>query len=299
VPLDEVEFRAYPNADALIEAVEKGEVDFTSALSRDEVGKVREARKLFLPGASTAIVYMNCERPALASADVRRALAFGIDRVEVTRTSYSNALAFAASSLLPPMMGSFKDGLSFNAERARELLRGAGAVRDRLRLLLVWGSRPYLPQPKTAAGVIARQLGELGVQVEVVPTADVEEYNHRVRAGDYDLLLSGWIADTLDPADYLDANLSSELIPTLDAPPVNRANRSRWRDREMDQNLARFREQRSEEARTAVLKRMSDQVPLLPIMYGPTVVVHSWRVQNFEPSPLGLPSLASVDVQGS
>jgi hypothetical protein len=67
----------------------------------------------------------------------------------------------------------------------------------------------------------------------------------------------------------------------------------------MDEALHRFRELRSEDARAAVLQRLSDQAPLLPVMYGPMVVVHSWRVQNFEPSPLGLPSLAGVDVQGS
>jgi ABC-type transport system substrate-binding protein len=298
VPLDEVVFRTYPDAEALAAAVEAGEVDFTSALSRDDVARVREARKQFLPGASTAILYFNTERPGLTDPRLRRALAHAIDRTDVTRTSYSNALAFAASSLLPPMMGSYRDGITYAPDRSRELIKELGShMPDRLRMLLVWAPRPYLPQPKTAANVIARQLADVGVRVEVVPTATNEEYNRRIRAGDYDMLLSGWIADSLDPADYLDANLSSELIPNPEAPPVNRANRSRWKDRAMDEALARFREQRSEEARAAVIERMREEVPLLPLMYGPTVVVCGWRVKNFEPSPLGLPSLAAVDVE--
>jgi cationic peptide transport system substrate-binding protein len=300
VALDEVELRVHPSAEALAAAVEAGEVDFTGSLSRDDVARLREARKVFLPGSSTAVLYFNTEKPFLAAADTRRALALAVDRLEVTRTSYANALAFAATSLLPPMlMGSFRDGLSPNVDRARELLAPRRSeLPSRLRLVVVWGPRPYLPQPDAAAAVIARQIGELGVGVEVVATASVDDYNRRVSAGDYDLLLSGWIADTLDPADYLDANLSSELVPALDAPPVNRANRSRWRSRAMDAALARFREQRSEEARAEVLRLVADEVPLLPLMYGPTVVVHSWRVQNFEPSPLGLPNLAAVDVEG-
>ena len=298
VPLDEVEFRTYPSHEALAAAVDAGEVDLTSALSRDDVARVREARKQFLPGASTAILYVNTERTGLDDARARRALALAVDRVEVTRTSYSNALAFTATSLLPPIMGSFRDGLTFAPERARELLREAGEkLPERLRLLLVWGPRPYLPQPRLAATVIAGQLAEVGLTVEVVPTATNEEYNRRIRAGDYDLLLSGWIADTLDSADYLDANLSSEHVPAPEAAPVNRANRSRWRDRTMDELLRRFREQRSEEARAAVLERLREEVPLVPLMYGPTVVVHSWRLQGFEASPLGLPSLAAVDLE--
>jgi ABC-type transport system substrate-binding protein len=299
-PLDEVEFRTYGSQEALAAAVDSGEVDLTSALSRDDVARVREARKQFLPGASTAILYFNTERRGLDDARVRRALALAIDRVEVTRASYSNALAFAATSLLPPIMGTFRDGLSHSPERGRELLREAGErLPERLRLLLVWGPRPYLPQPETAAAVVGRQLAEVGVTVEVVPTATNEEYNRLIAAGDYDLLLSGWIADTLDPADYLDANLSSEHVPAPKTAPVNRANRSRWRDDVMDDLLARFREQRSEEARAAALERVREEVPLLPLMYGPTVVVHGWRVTGFEPSPLGLPSLAAVDVEPS
>lgn len=298
VPLDEVWFRTYRDAETLAAAVDAGEVDFTSALSRDDVAKVREARKQFLPGASTCILYMNAERPGLSDPRLRRAIACAVDRTDVTRTSYSNALAFAATSLLPPMMGSYRDGLVYAPDRARELVKELGAsVPDRLRMVLVWAPRPYLPQPKTAANVVARQLGEAGLRVEVVPTTTNDEYNRKIRAGDYDMLLSGWIADTLDPADYLDANLSSELIPSPEAPPVNRANRSRYRDRAMDDALARFREQRSEEARSAVLDRMRDEAPMLPLMYGPTVVVCAWRVKNFEPSPLGLPSLGGVDVE--
>jgi ABC-type transport system substrate-binding protein len=298
VALDQIELRVHPSAEALTAAIEAGEVDFTSSLSRDDVARVREARKLFLPGSSTAILYFNTERPFLADVDTRKALALAVDRVEVTRTSYANALAFTASSILPPMMGTFRDGQSPNLERARELLAPRRAeLPPRLRLVLVWGPRPYLPQPKTAATVLARQLGELGVGVEVVATATVEEYNRKVRAGEYDLLLTGWIADTLDPADFLEANLSSELVPTLDSPPVNRANRSRWKSREMDAALAGFREQRSEEARAEVMRLVAEEVPLLPVMYGPTVVVHSWRVKNFEPSPLGLPNLATVDLE--
>jgi ABC-type transport system substrate-binding protein len=296
VPLDEVHFRTYPSAEALAAAVDGGEVDLTSALPRDDVERVREARKLFLPGTSTALLYFNTER--LADARLRRALACAVDRVEVTRTCYTNALAFAATSLLPPIMGSFRDGLAFAPDRAREILRGVPPP-GRLRMLVVWTSRPYLPQPGAAASVLAAQLGEVGIEVEVVAASTHDEYDRRVRAGDYELLLSGWMADSLDPADFLDANLSSQLVPSRVASRINRGNRSRWKDAAMDEALARFRERLSEEARSDVLGRLREEVPVLPLMYGPTVVVCSWRVKNFEPSPLGVRSLEAVDLERS
>ena len=299
VPLDEVQYRVYASAEQLAAAVDAGEVDLTTALSRDDVARVREARKHFLPGASTAILYLNTERPAFADPRRRRAVAFAIDRVEVTRTSYSSPLAFSAMSLLPPLMGSHRDGVSFAPERARELLREAGSTDGRLRLVIVWAPRPYLPQPAAAASTLARQLAAVGLQVDVVTPASNEEYNDRIRAADYDLLLSGWIADTHDPADFLAANLSSEAIPARAASTVGRANRARWRDAAVDQALGRFRESRSGEALAEIFERVRDGVPFVPLMYGQTVVVCGWRVRNFEPTPLGLSSLASVDVEAS
>jgi len=61
---------------------------------------------------------------------------------------YENALAFTASGLLPPFMGSFRDGIRTNPEGARELLRRPGVVLPpRLRLLMPWGRATYLPHP--------------------------------------------------------------------------------------------------------------------------------------------------------
>jgi ABC-type transport system substrate-binding protein len=304
VALDELRFSVYPasieeGAAALVRAVEAGEVDFTSFLSREEVGRISGARKWFLPGNSTAVLYFNAENPFLARADTRRALAQAIDRLEVTRTCYSNALAFVASSLLPPMMGSFTDGQAAGAEHRRELPADAGAPAERLRMLLVWGPRPYLPNPRRAALVIAQGVGELGVELEIVPTGSPREYSERVTRGDYDLLLSGWIADTADPVDFLEANLSSESIPAPGASPVNRANRSRWRSREMDEALRQYRQDRSDLPRQRILELLREEVPLLPLMYGPAVVVHSWKVIGFEPSPLGLADFSRVDLESS
>jgi ABC-type transport system substrate-binding protein len=303
VALDELRFPVYPptpgaGAEALVRAVEKGEVDFTSFLSREEAGRIHGARKWFLPGNSTAVLYFNTEHPYLAVADARRGLSLAIDRREVTRTCYANALAFVASSLLPPMMGSFQeDGQPASTERAREALALAGPLPERLRMLLVWGPRPYLPHPQRAALVIAQQAREAGVTVESVPTSSPAEYSERVTQGDYDLLLSGWIADTADPVDFLQANLSSGAIPAPGASPVNRANRSRWRNAHMDEALAAYRQDRSDASRQRIFDLLASEVPLVPLMHGPAVVVHSWKIMGFEPSPLGLSDFSRLDLE--
>lgn len=303
VALDEVAFTRYPpDADgkpgALMEAIEKGDVDFTNALSRTDAGEVKGVRKSFQPGNSTAILYFNTERPELKSAETRRAMAMAIDRVSVTEVTYSNPLAFAATGLLPPMMGAHRDGLPFDPVRAKALFHKAPAPKPaRLRMLIVWAPRPYLPHPPLAADRIARQLKELGVEVQVHVPRSSDEYFQMCARGDYDMVLGGWIADTPDPAEYLEANLRSDRIQSPAVKAVASINLGRYRSPAMDAALKRYRETGAPENRDAILNLLSEDVPLLPIMYGPTVVVSAWRVKNVEVTPMGVPNFAKFDLE--
>ncbi len=297
VGIDELLCTVYPlNADgkpeALVRAIEAGEVDFCNVLSREQVGAVHRVRKWLEPGSSTAILYFNTEREALADPQVRRALALAVDRGAVTRVCYPNPMTFTATSLLPPLMGRWQDGLAPDPQAAARLLRTAeGAKPDRLTLLLTWGPRPYLPDPPGVAEVLARQIGELGVEVEVVPTGDSEVYYRRIARGDYDMALAGWIADTPDPADFLEAILGPDSVPSPDRPMGVHANLARWRHDGAARALAQYRADASPAARDQLRELVSTEVPLLPLMYGPTLYVYTPRLQDFEPSPLGIPLL--------
>ena len=110
VAIDEVYFEAYPLDDAgrptaLLAAIEAGEVDYAYVLSRDDINRLGGVKKSILPGISTAMLYLNTQSPKLADPRLRQAIGHAIDRIEVARTSYSNALAFAAPSLLPRALG--------------------------------------------------------------------------------------------------------------------------------------------------------------------------------------------------
>lgn len=301
--IDEVEIRAYPldaqgRPEALLAAIEAGEVDFTNILSREDITRLKSVRRWTEPGSSTAILYMNTERPGLGDPRVRRAIAHSIDRLEIAKMFYSSALAFTATNLLPPMLGRGNDGLTFDPSRARTLLSAAGAAKpERLRLLLIYGPRPYLPNPRRVGEHIAAQIEKIGIGVDLVPTATSQEYYAKAQGGDYDLALAGWITDTLDPVDFLEATLGSESIPTPLRKTVVGANLSRWKDAETDAALAHLRQEPREDVRAALLRRVGEEAPLLPLLYGATIVAHSWRVKNLSPTPLGKPLFADLDLQ--
>ncbi len=301
----EILFVAYPpDADgrpqALLDAIDSGEVHFSNVLSREDLAQVRGVRKWLEPGSGTAILYFNTERPGLSDSRVRRALAFAIDRAEVARISYHNPMAFSATGLLPPMMGTWRDGIAHDPKRALALLSQAAEARPgRLSMLLIFGPRPYLPHPRAVADYIVERLATLDVEVSVHQAESMERYFQEAVRGDYDMVLSGWVADTTDPVDFLDAILSPDSIPSPGRRIVFDGNLARWSNPAAGESLGRFRQQPSEENKARLLELMHEEMPLLPLMYGPTIYVYSPRLQSFRPSPLGIPRFAEMSLAES
>ncbi len=300
--IGEILFTVYPpDADghptALLQAIDSGEVQFSNVLSREDLAQVRGVRKWLEPGSGTAILYFNTERPGLADPRVRRALALAIDRPEVARISYHNPMAFTATGLLPPMMGTWRDGVAYDPKRALGLLGQAGEARPRrLTLLVIYGPRPYLPQPRAVADHIAERLARLDVAVDVRQAESMERYFQEAARGDYDMVLSGWVADSTDPADFLEAILSPESIPSPNRRIVFDGNLARWSSPAAAEAVGRFRQQPSEANKERLLSLMREEMPLLPLMYGPTIYVYSPRLQSFRPSPLGIPRFAEMSL---
>lgn len=299
--IEEIVFEVFPadregRHDALVRAVERGDVDFTNTLSRADVGTLQGVRKAFQPSSSTAILFFNVTRPELRDPAVRRAMALALDRRRLTEISYTNVLAFTATGLLPPMMGTSRDGVTYDLAKARAALAATGAKPRGLRLMVTWAPRPYLPNPQPTGELIARQLAELGIDVELEVPRSSDDYFKRQRQGDYDLLLAGWIADTPDPADFLEAVLRSDRVPRPEASAVARCNLARNESRAMDEAVARFRDEPGSDSRAAVYRVLGEEMPLLPITYGSTVIVHAWRVKNVEISSLGLPDFGKFDL---
>lgn len=299
--LDEVHFVTYPvdasgRPTALMEALQQGEVDLTNSLGRDDIHQVSGVRKSILPGVSTCFLFLNTASPALADRRLRRAIAHSIDRLEIARLCYSNALAFAASSLLPRPLGPGDDRLIHDPDKARALISEAGLqVPEKLRLVMVWGPRPYLPNPEAVAQCLAKQLGKLGIGLELVRTASSADFFEHSLNGDADLTLAGWVADTMDPADFLESILASSRIPNRENLAVS-ANEGRLDNKNVDRLLHDWRDNRSSQTLEEILDLVAEEAPVAPLVYGASATVHSFAVQQFKPSPMAHYPLTELDI---
>lgn len=113
---------------------------------------------------------------------------------------------------------------------------------------------------------------------------DADDYFGRLPRGDYDAVLSGGIADSGDPREFLHSSLHSRSILDPKSPNPSANNLARWRDDVTDDMIAKIGEGsqgRHSPEIAALLHHVGDQAPILPLMYGPSVTVLSRRVRAF------------------
>lgn len=280
--IDRVVLRGYDPRDAcarIQEDLSNEAIDLTAALSREELADVRGVRKLFAAGTSTALLWLNTRT---LSGAVRQAIARGIDRYSVLATTYENPMAFLAPSVLPPGQGTIRMRLPFERGDAEQLLREASPPSEPLKMIVVWGRRPYMPDPDRWAAEIAWQLGELGLKVEIVVTSTLEDYQRKLATGDYGLVLGGWNAASPSPSEFVDAMLHSSMTPK--GPGSAGCNYAWVQHEEMDGALQAFRSMPSREHEQTLLHHVEETAPVIPLAYGTTSIAARWDLEGIEPS---------------
>src|SRR5207253_1308865 len=95
-----------------------------------------------------------------------------------------------------PEAGSHKD-------EAKKLLALAGVpLPIKVELMHMANPRPYFPEPKQAALVVADDLKQIGIECEPL-AQDWSQHLTKTRNGDYSMCLMGWIGDTSDADNFL------------------------------------------------------------------------------------------------
>ena len=184
----------------------------------------------------TSYIAINFKKPPMDDVLVRQAFSLGVDREYLaTRSSeISGQPYFPASVLTPPevlgrnLYGAV--GLTFNPDQAKEKLSEAGYPAGEGFPQVVF---LYFSNPNTDGyvnSIITTWFEVLGVQVIPKPAANQDEYFKLLREGDFHMLTSSWIADMVDPhnflndlvlgVDFLSAFENAEYIQLIDTAAV-------------------------------------------------------------------------------
>jgi peptide/nickel transport system substrate-binding protein len=211
--LDEVIFRIEPSEKKRSELLFSRAVDFISQVSPDDAVHIAKDSKLVLIAfwyRVVSAVAWNNERPPFDDREVRRALAIGVDRKSiVNQLFYRSYVSYGRLATSPIVASAWAHNhnlslLPYDPNEARRILTSKGFVAINGDGTLYRNGKPFSFTLRTnmendertkAAQEIARQLGTIGVRVQVA-AQEFDKLNDELNAGDFDAAIIGLSMDT-------------------------------------------------------------------------------------------------------
>lgn len=289
-----VEIKFVKDAAARLLMLVGGSADLIqNAVRLDLVEEVKGRPRVEIRSAPSVLLtylMMNNDDPVLSDVRVRHAIALAIDRPALIAAKYGGR-AQLATGLVAPLHWAYNPDVpryDHDVARAKQLLDEAG-LRDpdgdgpRPRVSLVYKTSSDAFRVSVAR-VIAAQLAEVGIEVEV-RSFEFATFFADVKKGSYQLA-SMQTADITDP-DYYFTYFHSSWIPTAKNP--DGFNRWRYRNAEVDRLTEEGRRELDRDRRKAIYDQVQVQVakdlPVVPLWHEDNVVLTHVDVQGYTITP--------------
>ena len=237
---------------------------------------------------------MNYEEPPFDDLKVRQALNYAIDRDTLADVLLNNVVT-PATGILPPGFPSYNpdlDGYEYDIEKAKRLLAESKYGSDTSTypriVLTVPGSFGSQVSPTTEA-ILATWEEQLGITMDLQQT-DWATYLQDLRDRRFQIFGGlGWVADYLDPENFLDGLFHSE----------SRNNQTAFSNPELDAILEKARVEQDQDARFALYNEAEqliiDQAPWAPLWHsnGESYIIKP-HIKGLPLTPLVIPRLRFV-----
>lgn len=300
--LDEVVMRVIPDAGSQVIALEAGEVDWLWGVPGPDLARLSgddrfgTLKTLVNPGGANCImtVSFNLDRPALADARVRRAIAHGLDRaafLERAAFGQGNVATAPVSSGIPTAYAAGLDLPDYDPDRARALLDEAGWTADGDRVRTAEGADGAADGTPLSIGVhlfprfapygelMKALLAEIGIDVEVKALERATMVDEVFTQRDFDTNIISYCNGT-DPEVgirrmYISGNIA----------PIPFSNSSGYVNAEVDGLFDQARNTVDPEARAAVYRRLQeilvDELPYFWLVETTATRIHTADCTGF------------------
>ena len=309
--LDGIEFRFYPDVDALTSAWGLGEIDGAVGLPADVAQRLAAgngAHLLEYPSTTLFAVTLNLRpsHPEFRDPAVRRALLQAIDRDTIVRDTLGG-LATRADGLIPPSSWAFDPtatpAVPFDVEAAKAGLVAAGwkqadgggwipkGGKDPLTIELLSPQADANPAAYAIANAVAAAWTSIGLGVDHTSLAGAQFVGEHLQTGDFSVAVTGTTIG-LDP----------DLYPLLASSQttLHGSNYSGLQDAGLDVLLVRARAPGLDEARLAAYAALQVKLAagtyVLPVAFADVVVVVRDTLTGPRPRPVGAPGDRFWDV---
>ncbi|KYN87898.1 ABC transporter substrate-binding protein [Vibrio cidicii] len=296
VKMEQVVFDISQRGTGTLAKLLRNECDVLSSPISSQIPVIEKHPNMVLtatPAMNVAFIAINTSHLALQDVRVRQALNLAINRQNILDSVYygTGTLAY---TLLPPSSWAYqKDSVKIRFDRnyALALLREAG-YESGLTLSMWVPSEPsaYNPSPRKTAELIQANLADIGIQLNLL----YEERFERVLPDETlaDLILTGWVADTGDPDNFLRPLLScnSELAGI---------NVAMWCNSDFDFLLDLALETEKNRYRLNLYRQaqniLNEEFPVIPLAHGVQFRAHDKSLVGFKSSPFNSQPFDSVE----
>ena len=214
--LDRVVLRLFPDTNAAVQALARGELQGLGGISADDADRVKGARDIatnYFPSDEATVLFFNLapDRATFRDRGVRQAIARAINRPRLAQLITGGHASITDQPVLPSSWAYSRDvrPRAFAPEDARAMLDAAGwtdhdgdGVRDKNGVALRFGLVTNDDPPRVATvQQVARDLEAVGIaaQIEVVPFTELIDKRARERSFDAMVLA---VSTGMDPDPY-------------------------------------------------------------------------------------------------
>jgi peptide/nickel transport system substrate-binding protein len=287
--LPRVRFAVVPDDTTRALELRKGSADILSnALPFDTVVALEHEPDLIIQrGPGTVLGYMafNLRDPVLKNVQVRRAIAYAIDRGPILQY-LGRGFERPAYSLLPPESWAYDANVpqyNYNPDKARELLDQAGYIP-------VNGIRFHLTMKTSTEGstrvlaaVLQQQLHDVGIALDI-RTFEFATFLSDVTHGAFQLYSLRWIGGNEDPDIFEYVFHSAKFTP-------NGGNRGFYSNPKIDALIDQAKSELDQNVRKQIYAQvqqiLAEDLPYINLWYYDNVVVHTKRVTGITLDPSG------------
>lgn len=291
VKLEKIEMYMVNDNNTELSMFENGELDWagmpTGQLPVEAIPQLKDSGKLNIQAIAGTYWYkFNTEQKPLDNVNIRKALAYAINRKGITENITKDGVIPAMAAVPPTMFeenekGYFKDN---DVEKAKEYLQkgleemGLKDVSELPAIKLSYNTDDK--HAKIAQAIQNMWKENLGVKVDL-DNAEWAVYIEKLHRGDYQIGRMGWLGDFNDPINFLELYRDKE----------GGNNDTNWENPKYKQLLIDSAKEQDAEKRLAMLKEaeaiLMDEMPIAPIYFYTNTWVQVDNLKDVQVSGLG------------
>jgi oligopeptide transport system substrate-binding protein len=235
----------------------------------------------------------NTTKPPFDDPKVRQAFNYAIDKEKINQVVIRD-LGKTAYGILPPGFPGFNEqlqGLRYDPEKAKRLLAESKySDVSKIPPITLTLSGRGAAAPRTVQAVLEMIKTNLGIEIRV-EQVEYATYLEDLKRKNFHMFEIGWIADYLDPQNFLDILLHSQS-------PNNYGNYS---NPEFDRLVEQARTEMDQQKRIRLYQQAEEiavnDAAWIPMWFDRSILLVKPYVKNFNPPPLVIPYLADVYIE--